>query len=112
MIKEDIQAIKAIDELSRLLTEAGIEHVIDRYTGPGAFFNQIRINMTEDFFYSAICHYGSYGYGSGRIEVYNFFEEPIGCLTPEEACKIMCDWVSKWKKKGPRQYECNEHENN
>ena len=100
MNKEDIQAIKAIDELSRLLTEAGIEHEVVREQEVYYMTNQIRIYMKEDFFYSAICHYGSYGYGSGRIEVYNFFEEPIGCLTPEEACKIMCDWVSKWKKKG------------
>lgn len=98
MTKDDERAIKAIDELHRLLTEAGIEHEVVREQEIYHMYNQIRIYMQDDFFYSAICHYGSYGYGSGTIEVYNFFEEPTGCLTPQQAFEILITWVKGWKK--------------
>lgn len=35
---------------------------------------------------SCICHYGSYGYNQGLIEMWDFANEPEGWLTAE-ACK-------------------------
>lgn len=50
--------------------------------------NQILIE-TNEIKLSFICHYGSYGYEAGLIEMWDFENDPVGWLTAEECKKII-----------------------
>lgn len=50
--------------------------------------NQIIIEKGETKL-SFICHYGSYGYEAGLIEVWDFENDPKGWLTAEQCKRII-----------------------
>lgn len=55
------------------------------YDGKGRFGrNQIIVNGNKGRKWSFICHYGSYGYTLGLIEMWDYESEPIGNLTAEQ----------------------------
>lgn len=99
-------AIRSIDELGSLLDKAGIKYELHREYSSECQLqeylirNQIRVWKYPDsddeklkhLFFSAICHFGSYGFHQGLIEVYDFDHEPIGHCVPKEAASILIDW--------------------
>lgn len=99
-------AISSIDELGKLLDKEGIKYELHREYSSECQIeeylirNQIRVFKYPDsedewlkhLFFSAICHFGFYGFHQGLIEVYDFEHDPIGHLTPKEADSILIDW--------------------
>ena len=99
-------AIRSIDELGKLLDKKGIkyelhrEYISEEQIEEYLLVNQIRVWKYPDsddeqlkyLFFSAICHFGSYGFHQGLIEVYDFNHEPIGHCVPKEAASILIDW--------------------
>lgn len=75
-----------MDKLQKWLDENHIEYE-RRIKEEGIIdTNQILIE-TNEVKLSFICHYGSYGYREGLIEMYDFVEEPIGFLTADDCIK-------------------------
>lgn len=95
--------LKELNRLEELLKETGIDY--ERRDEEGNFaeligenldFHQICVPSVEAFrnnvpgSWDAVCHYGSYGYLQGLLEVYGSMEErdqPVGWLTAEEVMK-------------------------
>ena len=71
-----------MEKLQKWLDENKIKY--ERYIEGGWISrNQILIK-TEEMRLSFICHYGSYGYEQGLIEMYDFENEPDGYLTAKQ----------------------------
>lgn len=94
-----ITPFTVINDLKKLLDDKGIKNEVVRKAEPldRCFFNQIKIPTTknEECFISAVCHTGSYGYYQCLIEVYNFNDEPVGWLSPEEALKLIIEYLHR-----------------
>lgn len=74
-----------MEKLQKWLDENGIKY--ERYIEDGRFNrNQIFIKTNKKEL-SFVCHYGSYGYQQGLIEMYDFENEPEGFLTAEKCIK-------------------------
>lgn len=93
-------AIVVMDELEKLLKKENIpfrriceKTVVDEKTEMYLYRNQIVAEIKERKI-SAICHFGSYGYEDGQIEVYNFKEEPIGYLNVEDAFRLVNNYLN------------------
>lgn len=56
--------------------------------------NQIEINHPEGKL-SIICHFGSFGYDEGLLEMWDHEEEPIGHLKAEKALEIIKEKLKK-----------------
>lgn len=60
--------------------------------------NQIKFDGRDNKrFFSAICHFGSYGYDDATIEVYFGYGIPAAYLTVEQAFNLIRDY---WKNVG------------
>lgn len=71
-----------MEKLQKWLDENNIKY--ERYIEDGKLNrNQILIR-TDKIELSFICHYGSYGYQQGLIEMYDFENDPIGYLTAKQ----------------------------
>lgn len=74
-----------MEKLQKWLDENHIKY--DRYIESGRINrNQIFI-QTQKIDISFICHFGSYGYKQGLIEMYDFQDDPIGFLTADDCIK-------------------------
>lgn len=74
--------VSEMDKLQEWLDKNNIKY--DRFIEGGKINrNQILI-QTDKIELSFICHYGSYGYKQGLIEMYDFQNEPLGFLTAED----------------------------
>ena len=51
----------------------------------------------EEIRVSCVCHFGSYGVQKGLIEFYDFFNEPTGFLTADEAFELVKEKWEEWK---------------
>ena len=71
--------------------------LIDIESGKRLNTNQILIK-TNDIELSFICHYGSYGYEQGLIEMYDHENEPEGWLTAEKCISKIKEVLSLDKK--------------
>jgi hypothetical protein len=56
--------------------------------------NQIEINHPEGKL-SIICHFGSFGYDEGLLELWDYEGEPIGHLKAEKALEIIKEKLKK-----------------
>lgn len=56
--------------------------------------NQIEINHPEGKL-SIICHFGSFGYDEGLLEMWDYEGEPIGHLKAEKALEIIKEKLKK-----------------
>lgn len=71
-----------MEKLQKWLDENNIKY--ERYIEDSLINrNQILIKINE-MELSFICHYGSYGYQQGLIEMYDFVNEPEGFLTAKQ----------------------------
>lgn len=74
-----------MDKLQKWLDENHIEY--ERRIEEGVINrNQILIE-TNEVELSFVCHYGSYGYEKGLVEMWDFNSEPIGYLTADDCIK-------------------------
>lgn len=71
-----------MEKLQKWLNENNIKY--ERHAGGLIIERNQIIVETEEIKLSFICHYGSYGYEQGLIEMYDFMNEPIGYLTAED----------------------------
>lgn len=107
------ERINVMDELATMLKASNIpfERMInidyrfnelfgEKFPDGRMFRNQIKFDgeyNNNKRFFSAICHFGSYGYDDATIEVYFGYGTPAAYLTIEQAFNLIRDY---WKNVG------------
>ena len=100
-----------MDELTKLETWLRSHHIpyerIDEAPKPWAPLmerHQICVPSQEIMRWDAICHYGSYGYEDGLLEIYgelvteNDGDSVVGYLTAADVVKRVETWLKRGKK--------------
>lgn len=84
-----------MEKLQEWLDKKDIKY--ERYVEDGSFNRNQIIIETDEIKLSFICHYGSYGYQQGLIEMYDFENEPIGFLTAKECISKLEKMLKKYE---------------
>ena len=114
MTKEDdlkaLQKGKKMDELTKLEFWIRSHHIpyerIDEENKMFSILNrhQICVPSEKDIEWDAICHYGSYGYEEGLLEIYGELvtedddDSVVGYLTAADVVKRVEAWLKRGKK--------------
>lgn len=95
-----------LDKLEEYLKENGVRYErIDTRD-----IHQINVPNSKDKEWDAICHYGSFGYKEGLLEIYgsivpeNVGDTVEGCLTAEDVINRMNDYEKKNRHKKTEMY--------